>query len=171
MNKIFKVALIVALIIVVYMLQLFVIDTKHLFSIKPNLILVLCISFSICLGGIGGCIFSLLTGVFLDLLYGTSGFGIYTFLYSVVGIVALKIKSGFKENIFSAIYIMVILCVIFEALQSLALLFEYKVQVGLFLFVFRTLLFVILNAGFMAIIYSILSKVVNSEKEYSSFNT
>lgn len=169
MNKLLKITLTILLVLTVYIIQFLVIDSKSLFGIKPNLILVLCVGFSIYFGMIGGGIFSIITGIFLDLLYGTTGFGIYTFLYSVVGITVGKIKDNFKENIFSAIYIMVISCIIFEVLQSLALLFSYKVQIGLFLFVSRTILYIILNSGFMAVIYSLINKILNIEKRYDSF--
>lgn len=169
MNKVLKIVFIILINILAYFIQFFVIGSKTLFGIKPNLILVTIIVVISYSGLVKGSILAMLNGIFLDILYSSENIGIYTIVYTLTATIAGILKENSKQGIYSTIYILVISCFLFEALQSLILLFVYKVSFSFILFVIRTVLFVILNLCIMVIEYAIFNKIYSLDKKYDMY--
>ena len=148
--------------------KILVINKFSLFSVKPNLFLVLIITTFMNFDIKVGLIYSIFTGVFLDILYMTNGFGIYTFSYLLLGIVIyILCISRVKKGSLSAIYLTIIGSIVLDVISYFTMLFKYSVDLGFFRLLGGAMLFAILNIAFTAIINQIISKI-GSKREGSS---
>ncbi len=169
MNKTLKVILTILLITTVLFIQFFIIKSNSLFGIKPNLILCMLTVFTLYFGLEKVGIFAILNGFILDIMYGSTNFGIYTIIYSLNSIIIGKLKENFKLNVFSCVYVMIISSFAFEAVECLTLAITSSVHVNIFIFLFRTMLFAFFNSAISIIMYNLINKIFSIGKSYEYF--
>ena len=103
MKKTLKVIYIAMIIVLIYVLQLFVINNHTLFGTKPNLILISVIVVSLWFGLYTGSIFSFLIGMLTDILFGNT-YGVFTLSYTITGMVIGFLNYNYR-NLYTAIFI------------------------------------------------------------------
>ena len=103
-------------ILLVYTIQLYVIDNREIFGVKPNLILVMCIIITLFGGIYKGTILSFIIGLFTDILFGTKA--IFTIGYTLTSLIIGFLVSDYNKNdtvfIVAITFISTILFEIFE---------------------------------------------------------
>jgi len=150
------------IIVVIYLLQLFVINNHTLFGTKPNLILICVIVVSLWFGLYTGSIFSFLIGVLTDILFG-NGYGIFTISYTITGMVIGYLNSNYrKENKLSLVYVTLIAVVIFEFIQYIAYTVITGAYSSIFYLLWQMFMSSILNIVIVYIIYELIYKIAKS---------
>jgi len=123
-NKVLIVVLSVLYIFFMYLIQLYLIDNNDIFGVKPNIILVTCVVFTLIFGIYKGTAFSFLVGCITDLLFTQEPIFIviYTLCALVVGLLENDTKNdniAFKVAvIFSATATFEVIQYIFYAVKS-----------------------------------------------------
>lgn len=148
------------LILIVFLIQLYFINPRNLFGIKPNLILILSIVISLWYGVYIGGISSFLIGIFTDILFGSSGIGIFTISYTIVGLVVGSLNNNYrKESKMSLVYVTIIATFIFEISEYLCYLLFFSVNSNLFYILRQFFISSLLNITIVYIIYSVIYKI------------
>ena len=159
-KKIITVIYIIALLLVLFALQIFVIDSKTLFGIKPNLILISSIAISIWYGEKVGGIYSFILGAIVEFLFNSNG--MFLVAYTVVGILVGILNTKYnKENKLSIVYVTIIATFLFEFIQYIYYCAMYNVYSNLFYFIKQVVIGSILNIVIVFIVYSIIYKIVD----------
>lgn len=147
-----------AILFLIYIVQLFVIDSKTLFGVKPNLILILCIVFCVWYGLYKGTIFSFIIGLLTDFIFGASG--IFTICYTVTALAVGLINNNYrKENRMSLVYITIIATTTFEVVEYISYAIMSQVYSNLFYLLKQIILSSILNIVIVYIIYTLIYNV------------
>lgn len=159
-KKILTFVYIFLFIVLVYFLQLFVIDSRTLFGVKPNLILITVIVVSLWYGLYTGTFFSIIIGIITDMVFGNN-FGMFTIAYTITGAVAGLLYTNYrKENKLSLVYLTFIFTFLFELIQY----FEYLAITGNYSSVFylikQVVISSILNVVIVAIVYGVIYKIM-----------
>lgn len=81
LKKCLTVVYIILFIILIFFIQLFVIDSRTLFGVKPNLILITVIVASLWYGVYTGTFFSFIIGFITDLVFGNNIRYVYSSVY------------------------------------------------------------------------------------------
>lgn len=162
MKKTLKTIYIFLIIVLIYMLQLFVINNHTLFGTKPNLILISVIVVSLWFGLYTGSIFSFVIGILTDILFGNT-YGIFTIAYTITGMTIGFLNYNYrKENKLSLVYVTLISVIIFEFIQYIS----YTVITGSYssiVYLLRQMFMSsILNIIIVYIIYEIIYKIAKS---------
>lgn len=162
MKNTLKTIYIFLIIVVIYMLQLFVIDNHTLFGTKPNLILISVIVVSLWFGLYTGTIFSFIIGLLTDVIFGNN-YGIFTMSYTLTGMVIGFLNYNYrKENKLSLVYVTLISVLIFESIQYIS----YTVIIGRYSSIFYLLkqMFMssMLNIVIVFLIYELIYKIAKS---------
>ena len=97
MKKTLTIIYIILFVIAIFVLQMFVIDSRELFGVKPNLILICVIVVSLWFGVYTGSIFSLIIGMVTDILFG-NGIGLFTISYSIVGVLVGLFSNNYRKE-------------------------------------------------------------------------
>ncbi|MDO4283030.1 MAG: rod shape-determining protein MreD [Clostridia bacterium] len=168
MKKTLKTIYIFLIIVVIYMLQLFVINNHTLFGTKPNLILISVIVVSLWFGLYTGGIFSFLIGILTDILFGNT-YGIFTIAYTITGMTIGFLNYNYrKENKLSLVYVTLIAVIIFEAIQYIA----YTVVTGsyssIFYLIKQMFMSSVLNIIIVYVIYELIYKIAKSVDDESN---
>ncbi len=161
MKKIFTYGGILVLIFLLFLFQVLIIDTRNLFGVKPNIILVSCIVASLCYGMYKGAFYSFFIGLLTDLLFGNSN-GLFTLSYSITGVIVGYLNSDFnKDNIFSIAYITIYTTAIFEFVEYISYLFYTSSYSNFIYFIEQVFIESILNVVFAFIVYGIVYKIIS----------
>ena len=161
LKKILTVIYIVLFLLLIFYLQLFVIDTKELFGSKPNLILITVIVVSLWYGTYTGTIFAFIIGFLCDLIFGSTT-GMFTVAYTITGAITGFINYNYrKENKMSLVYVTLIFTAIFELIQYIQYLMITHVYSNFFYFIKQVLVSSILNTIIVFIIYSLIYKIID----------
>lgn len=161
-NKILFGISLILLFCIIFFSQVYIIDGRTLFGIKPNVILISFIVFT-CFSGIyKGVFYSFFVGIMADMIYGSS-YGMYTTCYVMVAIVIGLIEKNYrKESKTSLILITFIGTAVFEAGQFVIYsILLYKI-INVFFLIKQVFIASIFN---MAIVY-ILNGIVQKVAEY-----
>lgn len=161
LKKILTIIYIILLIALVLFLQLFVIDSRTLFGVKPNLILITVIVVSLWFGVYTGTFFSFVIGLFTDFLFGNTT-GMFTIAYTLTGAITGLINNNYrKENKLSLVYVTLISTAIFEFIQYIEYLFITYSYSSLLYFVKQVVISSLLNIIIVFIIYGAIYKIVD----------
>lgn len=159
-RNILTVIYIVLLILLIFFIQLYFINPRELFGIKPNLILILSIVISLWFGLYVGGISSFFLGVVTDVLFGSSTIGIFTISYTIVGIVVGALNNNYrKESKMSLIYVTIIATFLFEMTQYFCYLLFFDSVTNIFYLLKQIIISSLLNIVIVYIIYSIIFKI------------
>lgn len=151
---------IILFIVLVYFLQLFVVDTKTLFGVKPNLILITVIVVSLWYGVYTGTIFAFIIGVITDFVFGSTT-GMFTIAYTITGAITGIINTNYrKENKLSLIYVTLIFTFVFELIQYIEYLILTGVYSSFFYLLKQVIISSILNVTIVVIVYGIIYKIM-----------
>lgn len=150
-------ALIVVLFLVVLLFQIFVVNNSTLFGIKPNLILVFLVVYSLFTNFYKTCIVSLLAGVLIDILFGNTNF-MFTIIYMVTGIFLAFINDRFtRENKITIITLVIISVSCFEIVEFIEYAYLYNVYANIFTLLKQIIISILLNFVLCQIIYSVIN--------------
>lgn len=159
-KNILTVIFIILLILIVFLIQLYFINPRNLFGIKPNLILILSIVISLWYGVYIGGISSFLIGVFTDILFGSSGIGIFTISYTIVGLVVGSLNTNYRrESKMSLVYVTIIATFVFEIVEYFCYLIFFNASSGLFYLLKQVFISSLLNIVIVYIIHSVIYKI------------
>ena len=169
MNK-FKTILYYSIIfILLVFIQIYIIDTKNLFGVKPDILLVSIIIFSLLNDIKISSIYALILGMFLDLIYHNE-FGIFTLGFVIVSVSIGYLNSNYrKDSKMSSMYITFLGTVIFELYKFIIYIFMFNIYNSIYLVISQIILSSILNMALSFILYNIFSKVnwiSNKNNEY-----
>ena len=160
MKKFLKISMISILYLLLIIFQLAFVNNYSIFNVTMNLFLVLIVVTFANYSKNVAIVYSLLTGIMLDIIYMTSGFGFYSFSYTLVGVVMyILVLNNFKDNNLSLIFLVFASSLIFELLTYGRLLFVYGVDLGILRLIFGILLLFILNIAPAIAINYILQKI------------
>lgn len=152
---------IIVLLLVVYLLQVFVIDTKTLFGVKPNLILITTIVVSLWFGMYTGTIYSFIIGFVTDLVFGNA-YGLFTISYTVVGlIVGLMHENYRRDNKLSLVYVTLLATAIFEVIEYIQYVISFQVYANIFYLIKQIFISSVLNIIIVYIVYGAIYKIVD----------
>jgi len=159
-KNILTIIYILFLILSIFLAQLYIINPRDLFGVKPNLILILSIVISLWYGVYVGGISSFFIGIFTDILFGSNGFGMFTIAYTIVGLLVGSLNSNYrKESKMSLVYVTVIATFTFELIQSISYLVRFDSSITIFYLLKQIIISSILNIVIVYIIYSIICKI------------
>lgn len=158
-RNILTVVYILFLILFVYLLQLYVIDPRALFGVKPNLILILVIVISLWYGLYIGGIASILIGIVTDIIFGAN-IGIFTISYTIVGILIGILNYNYrKESKMSLVYVSIIATFTFEIIQYFCYIIAYNVDSSIFYLIKQSFISSLLNIIIVYIVYSLIYNI------------
>lgn len=161
LKKCLTVIYIILFILLIFYLQLFIVDTKELFGIKPNLILITVIVVSLWYGTYTGTIFAFIIGFLCDLIFGSTT-GMFTVAYTITGAITGFINYNYrKENKMSLVYVTLIFTGIFELIQYIEYLMITHVYSNFLFFLKQVIVSSILNTIIVFIIYGVVYKIVD----------
>lgn len=159
LKKILTIISIILFIILIFFIQLFIINERTLFGVKPNLILICVIVVSLWYGAYKGTFFSFMIGFFTDILFGNT-IGMFTISYTITGAIAGLINDNYrKENKMSLVYITLIFTSVFETIQYFEYLMITHIYTNIFYFLKQVIISSILNTVIAVIIYGIIYKI------------
>ena len=163
---------VVLLLLLVFLFQIYIINSRNLFGIKPNLILISVTVVSIWFGIYSGTLYSFLIGIFMDIIY-TNNYGIFTISYTVVGIIIGLINSSYiRENKMSLVYLTFISTILFEISEYVEYLFITNRYSSLFYFIKQVFLSSVLNVIIVYVLYGAIRKIIeffNNSKNNREF--
>ncbi len=159
-KKILTFLYLILLIVALYFFQVFVIDNRDLFGVKPNLILILVIVVSLWYGIYKGTIFAFIIGFITDIIFGNTS-GMFLISYTLTGAITGLINYNYRrENKISLVYVTLISTAIFEVIQYMEYLFLTHTYSSILYFIRQIILASILNTIIVFIIYRLIYKVV-----------
>lgn len=148
-----------AILLALLILQIYIIDTKTLFGIKPNILLVTVIIANLWGDSKYSIIYSLLLGIFFDIMYGND-FGIFTISYTIVACIISIINNGYKkQGRGSAMYITFLGTTIFEGFQYIVYLILLKGTFSISFAITTVIISSLLNIAIMLILYKLFLKM------------
>ena len=161
LKKILTIIYIVLFITLIFFIQMFVINNRTLFGVKPNLILIIVIVVSLWFGMYKGTIFSFVIGLISDMLFGNT-IGMFTIAYTITGIITGYINTSYRrENKMSLVYVTLIFTALFEFIQYFEYLLMTQTYSSFFFFLRQVIISSLLNTIIVFIIYGIIYKIVD----------
>lgn len=159
-RNILTIIYIVLLIFLIFFIQLYMINPRELFGVKPNLILILSIVISLWFGLYVGGISSFFLGIITDILFGSSTIGIFTISYTIVGVVVGALNNNYrKESKMSLVYVSILATLVFEMVQCFCYLLFFNSYTNIFYLLKQIIVSSLLNIVIVYIIYSIIFKI------------
>ncbi|MNP33535.1 rod shape-determining protein MreD [compost metagenome] len=160
-RKLVAIISIIALVLIIFILQVYLIDSRTLFGVKPNLILVSIVAVSLWYGLYIGAFYSLIIGIIADSIFGNT-FGLFTIGYSLTGSVIGFLNYNYrKENKISLIYVTILATAIFEVSEYISYIFVSNELLNIFYILKQIIVASLLNICIAYIIYGILYKITN----------
>ncbi|MEG2348548.1 MAG: rod shape-determining protein MreD [Clostridia bacterium] len=160
-KKIITMLKLVLLIVIIYLFQIFVVDGRTLFGVKPNFILICVIVVSLWYGMYCGSFFAFCIGVLTDLIF-INSMGVYTIAYTIVGLIVGFLNTKYiKENKMSLVYTTLIATAIFEICQYFLYLFTMGVSVNILYLIKQIILASLLNIVCVYIFYGMVKRIIS----------
>lgn len=158
-KKIITVVYIIALLLILFAFQMFVVNSRTLFGIKPNLILISVIAVSSWYGEKVGGVFSFIIGLITEFLFNANG--IFLVSYTIVGILVGYLNTKYnKENKVSLVYVTIMATFLFEFIEYLYYCVIHDVYSNIFYLLKQIIISSILNIVIVLIVYSIIYRIV-----------
>lgn len=161
MKKTLTIIYIILFVIAIFVLQMFVIDSRELFGVKPNLILICVIVVSLWFGVYTGSIFSLIIGMITDILFG-NGIGLFTISYSIVGVLVGLFSNNYRKE--SKVALVCVTCIstaIFELVEYIMYFATTNTYTSILYFLYQVAITSILNIIIVYIVHSLLYKLIS----------
>jgi rod shape-determining protein MreD len=166
LKKSFSYFILLLVLICIFLFQIYVIDSRELFGIKPNIILISVIVMSLWYGLHAGSIYGFFVGVITDILFGNV-FGIFTLSYTIVGCIVGYLNYNYRrESKVSLSYLTMFGTCVFEFIQYVIYLFLNSGSSNLFYLFVQILISSLLNVILAFILYGTFSKI----SEYAESN-
>ena len=161
MKKTLTIVYLILFILIILMFQMFVIDERELFGVKPNLILISVIVVSLWFGLYKGSAYAFIIGLLTDMLFGNN-IGLFTITYSITGALVGFFNYNYrKENKIALLYVTCIATAVFEFIQYIVYFLITKEYNSIFYLLYQILITSILNIIIVYIVYSLLYKVIS----------
>jgi len=158
-KKIFSYFIIFLILICIFLFQIYVIDSRELFGVKPNIILISVIVMSLWYGLYAGSLYGLFIGMITDILFGNS-FGIFTLSYVVVGAVIGYLNYNYRrESKVSLSYLTIFGTCIFEFMQYFIYIFLNSTSSNIYYLIIQIIISSLLNVILAFILYGTFSKI------------
>lgn len=158
-KRIFSYFFILLVLIGIFVFQVYVIDSRELFGIKPNIVLISVIVMSLWYGLYAGSIYGLIIGIITDILFGNT-YGIYTMSYTAVGSVIGYLNYNYrKESKASLSYLTIFGTCIFEFVQYIIYLFLSTSSTGIFYLILQMVISSSLNVILAFILYGVFARI------------
>jgi len=158
-KKVFSYFIILLILICIFMFQIYVIDSRELFGVKPNIILISVIVMSLWYGLYAGSIYGFCIGMITDILFGNS-FGIFTLSYTVVGSVIGYLNYNYRrESKISLSYLTIFGTCIFEFTEYFIYLFLNSSSSNILYLIIQISIGSLLNVILAFILYGTFSKI------------
>ena len=117
MKKVLTIIYLIFFIVLIFTLQIMLIDGRTILGVKPNLILITVIVVSLWFGLYAGSFYGLIIGIITDFLFGNN-IGMFTIVYSIIGALIGFFSYNYrKENKIALVYLTVIATAVFEFVQ------------------------------------------------------
>ena len=152
MKKTLTIIYIILFVIAIFVLQMFVIDSRELFGVKPNLILICVIVVSLWFG--------VYTGSVTDILFG-NGIGLFTISYSIVGVLVGLFSNNYRKE--SKVALVCVTCIstaIFELVEYIMCFATTNTYTSILYFLYQVAITSILNIIIVYIVHSLLYKLI-----------
>ena len=161
MKKALTIVYLLLFILIIFVFQMFIIDERELFGVKPNLILISVIVVSLWFGLYTGSIYSVIIGIIIDMLFGNN-IGLFTIGYAITGVIIGFFNYNYrKENKIALLYLTFIATAIFELIQYIIYFVITKEYTSILYFVYQIILTSILNIVIVYVVYSLLYKIIS----------
>lgn len=161
MKKALTIVYLLLFILIIFIFQMFVIDERELFGVKPNLILISVIVVSLWFGLYTGSIYSFSIGFITDVLFGNT-MGLFTISYTITGVLVGFFNYNYrKENKFALLYVTCIATAIFGFVEYIIYFILTKKYNSFLYFIYQILITSILNIVIVYIVYSLLYKIIS----------
>lgn len=161
MKKALTIVYLLLFILIIFVFQMFIIDERELFGVKPNLILISVIVVSLWFGLYTGSIYSVIIGIITDMLFGNN-IGLFTIGYAITGVIIGFFNYNYrKENKIALLYLTFIATAIFELIQYIIYFVITKEYTSILYFVYQIILTSILNIVIVYVVYSLLYKIIS----------
>lgn len=161
MRKALTIVYLLLFILIIFVFQMYIIDERELFGVKPNLILISVIVVSLWFGLYTGSIYSVIIGIITDMLFGNN-IGLFTIGYAITGVIIGFFNYNYrKENKIALLYLTFIATAIFELIQYIIYFVITKEYTSILYFVYQIILTSILNIVIVYVVYSLLYKIIS----------
>lgn len=161
MKKALTIVYLLLFILIIFVFQMYIIDERELFGVKPNLILISVIVVSLWFGLYTGSIYSVIIGIITDMLFGNN-IGLFTIGYAITGVIIGFFNYNYrKENKIALLYLTFIATAIFELIQYIIYFVITKEYTSILYFVYQIILTSILNIVIVYVVYSLLYKIIS----------
>lgn len=161
MKKTLTIVYLLLFILIIFVFQMYIIDERELFGVKPNLILISVIVVSLWFGLYTGSIYSVIIGIITDMLFGNN-IGLFTIGYAITGVIIGFFNYNYrKENKIALLYLTFIATAIFELIEYIIYFVITKEYTSILYFVYQIILTSILNIVIVYVVYSLLYKIIS----------
>lgn len=161
MRKALTIVYLLLFILIIFVFQMYIIDERELFGVKPNLILISVIVVSLWFGLYTGSIYSVIIGIITDMLFGNN-IGLFTIGYAITGVIIGFFNYNYrKENKIALLYLTFIATAIFELIEYIIYFVITKEYTSILYFVYQIILTSILNIVIVYVVYSLLYKIIS----------
>ena len=161
MKKILTILYLIFLILLIFTLQITLIDGRTILGVKPNLILITVIVVSLWFGLYAGSFYGLAIGIVTDILFG-NGVGMFTILYSIIGVLIGFFSYNYrKENKIALVYVTIIATIVFEFIQYIIYFAISGHYNSLLYWLYQIFATSVLNVVIVFIVYSLLYKILS----------
>lgn len=161
MKKALTIIYLLLFILIIFVFQMFVIDGKELFGVKPNLILISVIVVSLWFGLYAGSAYGFIIGLVTDMLFGNT-FGLFLISYSITGALVGFFNYNYrKENKIALLYVTCIATAVFEFIEYIIYFVMTRTYSSIFYLIYQILVTSILNIIIVYIVYSLLYKIIS----------
>lgn len=161
MKKIITLLYIIGLVLLIYLFQLFIVDGRTLFGVKPNLILIFVIVVSLWYGLYSGILYGFVIGFVTDIIFGNNT-GMFTITYTLIGmIIGYLHKNYTRDNKRSLVYVTLFSTAIFEILQYIQYIFITGIYSNIFYLIKQIIISSLLNIVIVYIVYGLVYKIVD----------
>ena len=161
MRKILTIIYLIFFIVLIFTLQIMLIDGRTILGVKPNLILITVIVLSLWFGLYAGAFYGLIIGIITDILFGNN-IGMFTIVYSIIGALIGFFSYNYrKENKIALVYVTVIATAVFEFVQYIMYFVISSHYNSILYLLYQLFATSVLNVVIVFIVYSLLYKILS----------
>lgn len=161
MRKILTIIYLIFFIVLIFTLQIMLIDGRTVLGVKPNLILITVIVVSLWFGLYAGSFYGLIIGIITDILFGNN-IGMFTIVYSIIGALIGFFSYNYrKENKIALVYVTVIATAVFEFVQYIMYFVISSHYNSILYLLYQLFATSVLNVVIVFIVYSLLYKILS----------
>lgn len=161
MKKVLTIIYLIFFIVLIFTLQIMLIDGRTILGVKPNLILITVIVVSLWFGLYAGSFYGLIIGIITDILFGNN-IGMFTIVYSIIGALIGFFSYNYrKENKIALVYLTVIATVVFEFVQYIMYFVISSHYNSILYLLYQLFATSVLNVVIVFGVYSLLYKILS----------